>query len=59
MTSKELGLCASCHHAKKVPSRRKYTYYQCNLYKQVAQLKKYPYLPVEECTYYNHPTAIA
>ena len=53
MSAPELGLCASCIHLKIVPARRSNTFYQCILHAEVNYLKKYPYLPVEQCTYHN------
>ena len=48
-----VGLCASCQHVRKVTSKRGSTFYQCGLARTDSSYRKYPPLPVRECTGYR------
>src|SRR5947208_14611894 len=47
-----VGLCASCRHAREVPTPRA-VYWLCGLSAHDARFAKYPRLPVLECEGYE------
>jgi hypothetical protein len=44
-----VGLCARCHHARRVVSGKGSEFWLCELAGQDARLPKYPRLPVLRC----------
>jgi len=50
VTELEPGLCGRCVHAKRVVSGRGSTFWQCTLARTDPGFRKYPELPVLECS---------
>lgn len=50
--SAQVGLCATCAHARNVPAPRA-TYWRCALAATDPRFVKYPRLPVIECDGYT------
>ncbi|HEX3702821.1 MAG TPA: hypothetical protein VHU82_05790 [Vicinamibacterales bacterium] len=48
-----VGLCASCTHAAIVSSSKGSTFYLCRLADTDPAFRKYPALPVRECSGYE------
>jgi hypothetical protein len=44
-----VGLCATCVHARVVPSAKQQTYYRCDLSDVDPRFPRYPQLPVVRC----------
>jgi hypothetical protein len=47
-----LGLCATCAHARRVETTRGTAYWMCELSKSDPRFPKYPRLPVARCEGY-------
>ena len=47
------GLCASCRFAEVITSSRGSTFYLCTLAASDPQFRRYPILPVRECSGYQ------
>ena len=43
------GLCASCAHARVVPTDRAAEFVQCSLAKEDPRYRRYPMVPVRRC----------
>jgi len=48
-----VGLCASCRFAETVTSSRGSTFYLCTLSETNPAFRRYPVLPVRQCTGYQ------
>jgi molybdenum cofactor cytidylyltransferase len=48
-----IGLCATCRHARVVPSSRGSTFYLCRLAESNPRFSKYPRLPMLRCAGYE------
>jgi hypothetical protein len=55
----DVGLCASCRHARVVRSARDSVFWHCGRAVDDACFVKYPRLPVERCDGYEPATATA
>lgn len=47
------GLCASCRHARRIESDRGSVFYLCELSASDPRFRKYPALPVIQCSGYE------
>lgn len=50
----EVGLCASCEHARRLRSARGSVFWLCGLHERDPRFAKYPPLPVRACAGYAH-----
>jgi hypothetical protein len=51
----EPGLCAICRHARRIVSGKGSAFWMCELAKDDARFRRYPRLPVIECTGFEAP----
>lgn len=51
--SMEIGLCALCHHVKTLASSRGSVFYMCMKAETDPKFRRYPALPVLECSGYE------
>jgi len=49
----DIGLCASCQHARTIPSARGATFTRCELSFSDPRFARYPTLPVIRCDGYR------
>src|SRR5207237_6110552 len=54
LTSPPPGLCIRCRHARPVTSARGSTFWRCGLSEVDPRFPKYPRLPVEQCSGFEH-----
>jgi hypothetical protein len=52
----DVGLCESCRHARIIRSDRESVFYLCQLSFTDPRFRKYPSLPVLECSGYHVAT---
>lgn len=51
----QAGLCATCLHAQVITSSKGSTFYLCRLSEIDPRFRKYPVLPVVQCSGYAPP----
>lgn len=47
--SQQVGLCASCRHARRIVSAKGSEFWLCELSQTDPRFRKYPPLPVRQC----------